>query len=79
MNLYEVLFNLVESPLVPLFYRELRDYYMQTDKPNEAAAFDHLLEHKFGKKDDSIDNSSDDSEQRRNDKTNFGINPPTPS
>lgn len=51
MNLYKVLFNLVGNPLVPRFYRELRDYYIRMDKPNEAAAFDHLLEQKFGKKD----------------------------
>ena len=60
MELYKILIDLVKNPLVPRFYRELRNYYQYAGKINEVTAFDFLIEHKFNKKDDTINNSSDD-------------------
>lgn len=49
MELSDIFFNLLNKPDVPRFYRELRDYYASIHKFNEAAAFDHLVEKRFGK------------------------------
>lgn len=75
MELYKILANLVQNPLAPRFYRELRDYYLRVGKANEAAAFDQLIEHKFGKKHDSVDNSPANSEQSGNNQADTGVDP----
>jgi hypothetical protein len=51
MDLYKILNNLLENPLVPRFYRELHEYYTNNGKLNEAAAFTYLIEQKFDKND----------------------------
>jgi hypothetical protein len=73
MKLYQILTELVKNPLVPRFYRELRDYYLSIDKINESSAIDYLIECKFGGKNDSFDDSSIGAEQRRYDTANFGV------
>ena len=69
MELYQILINLVKHPSAPRFYRELRDYYLKSGMFNEAAAFDRLLEHKFGEKNDPINDSFASEKQRENNRT----------
>lgn len=56
-DLYKILWNLIENPTAPRFYRELRDHYYRLNKTHEVLAIDYLIEQRFGKKDASTDDS----------------------
>jgi hypothetical protein len=53
MDVYQIIVSLLEKPGVPKFYRELRKYYEGKGMTHEASAISHLIEKKFGKKDDT--------------------------
>lgn len=57
MNVYQIIVNLIEKPDVPKFYRDLRNHYIENKLLQEAEVYEHLIETKFGKKDDSNNNT----------------------
>lgn len=57
MDIYQIFLAILDKPDAPKFYRELRDYYKNNNLLNEASAIDHLIENKFKKNENSIDNS----------------------
>lgn len=62
MEIYQILFSLLEIPDSPKYYRELRDYYKKANLENEADAIDYLIKEKFEKTNvlpaDNPDNSA---------------------
>jgi hypothetical protein len=59
MDIYRIVANIANNPLIPKHYRELRDYYERTGNHELALAFSYLIEHKFSKN-DSTDNPHPD-------------------
>ena len=57
MDIYQIFLELLDKPDAPKFYRELRNYYQNNNLLNEALAIDYLIENKFKKNENSIDNS----------------------
>jgi hypothetical protein len=49
MEILIILSNILDKPSIPRFYKELQKYYEANAKPYEAAAFNSLIENKFGK------------------------------
>ena len=49
MDVFQLYFRLLQLPGVPKPYRDLQDYYASVGMENEAEAFRHLIEKKFGK------------------------------
>jgi len=62
MDVYRIVANIANNPLIPRHYRELRDYYERTGKLELALAFSSLIEQKFGKN-GSTDNTLSDNGQ----------------
>lgn len=59
MDVYKIIANIANNPLIPRHYRELRDYYERTGKKELALAFSSLIEHKFGKNDSTNNTLTD--------------------
>ena len=57
MDIYQIFLELLDKTDAPKFYRELRNYYQNNNLLNEALAIDYLIENKFKKNENSIDNS----------------------
>lgn len=57
MDIYKILHNLIERPLAPKNYRELKKYYQSKNMINEEKAIQHLIEIRFNEK-ETTDNDS---------------------
>lgn len=61
MNPYQIIVDILDKPNVPKHYRQLKEYYSNCSMQNEALAVDYLLEKKFGKNNETSDDSFDNS------------------
>lgn len=57
MKIYEILIELLNQPQVLNNYRKLKNLYDQTNCIYEASVIGYLIEKKFTKNNESIDNS----------------------
>lgn len=59
MDIYEILFNLIQKPKAYKYYKLMQKYYESKNLDNESKAFGYLIEKRFTKKNEIIVNDSD--------------------